>query len=223
MNAFDMISEPILFTQQLREYSGKVHQSVELIQSLADALLAEDHAAIRTLHEQMCGTWHEVNQSRLCLYGQISGMRFHVAGGESFNRYMTCQDQVADSLPGLADLMASRNAAFPTELRDDFKALVAGAVNLCRRTMDLAERLLSEAQDVGADAEAQDSLKALEGTAGERDKARQHEMEFTQRLYGSRNQLDPVTVMFLDKCCTTLRGLADNAQHAADHLRLMNR
>jgi hypothetical protein len=43
MDAFDMISEPVLFIQQLRERSSRVRQSVELIQSLGDALLAEDY------------------------------------------------------------------------------------------------------------------------------------------------------------------------------------
>ena len=44
MNAFDMISEPILFFEQLRKHARGVHQSVELLQSLTDALLAGDVA-----------------------------------------------------------------------------------------------------------------------------------------------------------------------------------
>ncbi len=32
MNAFDLISEPVLFTEEPRGYSDRVRQSVELIQ-----------------------------------------------------------------------------------------------------------------------------------------------------------------------------------------------
>jgi len=223
MDAFDMISEPILFAEQLREYSDRVRQSVELIQSLADALLTEDYAKIQTLHEQMCKISGEVDQSRLSLYGQIKGMHFHVAGGDAFNQYMACQEKVADSLQGLADLLASRKTPFPSELHDDFRALVAGVFNVSRRTMSLAEGLLSESETACTDAETQDSLDAIRGAIDEKDKNRQREMEFARHLYSLEKQLDPVTVMFLDKCCTTLHEVADNAEHAADYLRLMVR
>jgi predicted phosphate transport protein (TIGR00153 family) len=223
MNAFDMISEPILFVQELREYSNGVRQSVELVQSLADALLAEDYAKIQALHEQMCKVRGEADQSRLSLYDQIKGMHFHVAGGDAFNQYMACQDQVADSLQGLADLLASRKTPFPTELRDDFRALVAGVVNVSRRTMSLAEGLLSEAQTACTDAETQNTPDAIRGAIDEKGKTRQREIEFTRHLYNLEKQLDPVTLMFLDKCCTTLHEVANNAEHAAEYLRLMVR
>ena len=215
MNAFDMISEPILVTWELREYTGRVRRCVELIQSLADALLADDRATIQTVHEQMSGTWHDLNETRLALYGQVKGMRFHVASGDAFSRYMTCQDRVADSLQGLADLLVLRGTPFPVELRDDFRALVAEVVNISRRTMSLAEELFSDAETVRTDADA-----TPENTDC-RDRVRQRQMEFGQRLYGLEKQLDPVTVMVLDKCRAVLREVADNAEGAAEHLRLM--
>lgn len=223
MNAFDMISEPILFVQELCEYSSRVRQSVELVQSLADAVLAEDYAKIPTLHEQMSGIWHDVNQSKLSLYSQIKGMHFHVAGGDAFNQYMACQDRVADSLQGLADLLGLRRTPFPIELRDDFRALVGQVVNISRRTMGLAERLFSETEVVYTDAEAQDSRCSAEGAIDERGQTRRCEIAFARHLYGLEKSLDPVTVVVLDKCCSTLHEVADNAEHAADNLRLMIR
>ena len=223
MNAFDMISEPILFMQELREYSSRVHQSAELILSLADALLAEDYAKTHTLHEQMSGTWHEVNQSKLSLYSQIKGMHFHVVGGDAFSQYMACQDRVADSLQGLANLLALRRTPIPSELRDDFRALVAAVVNISRRTMSLAEAAFSEAETVCADALTQNVLDAIQGTVEDKDQARERETEFTRNLYSLEKQLAPAALMFLDKCSATLHEAADNAEHAADYLRLMIR
>ncbi len=223
MNAFDMISEPILFTEELREYSGRVRQSVELIESLVEALLAEDYAKIQALHTQMCRLRGEADRSKLSLYRQIKGMSFHVAGGEAFSQYMACQDRVADSLQGLADLLASRQSPFPPELRDDFRALIAAVVNVSRRTMNLAEGVLSEAETGCADAETQKSLDAIREAIGEKGQTRQSETAFVRHLYNLEKQLDPVTVMFLDKCRATLHEVADNAEHAADYLWLMTR
>jgi len=223
MDAFDMISEPVLFIQQLREHSNKVHQSVELIQSLADALLAEDYEKIRTLHEQMSGIRDEVDQIKLSLYGQIKEMHFHSAGGDALSQYLACQDKVADSSQDFAELLVLRKTTIPIELRDDFRAFVTQVVNVSRRTMSLAEGLFSEAETVCTDADVQNLLGAIRGIIDENGRARQREMEFARHVYSLEKQLDPVTVMFLDKYCAALREVADNAERAAEHLRLMVR
>jgi len=222
MDAFDMISEPVLFVQELREHADRVHQSVELIQSLADAMLIEDYEKIQTLHEQMAGIGDEVDQSRLTLYGQIKEMHFHLAGGDAFSQYMACQDKVAGASQAFADLLLSRKTTIPIELRDDFRALVTQVVNVSRRTMSLAEGLSSEAQTVCTDTEARSSPDATRGI-DDRGQVRQREMEFARHLYSLEKQLEPVTILFLDKCCAALHEVADNAERAADHLRLMIR
>jgi len=223
MDAFDMISEPVLFVQELRQYSSRVHQSVELIQSLADALLIEDYEKIRTLHEQMCRIREEVDQSRLSLYGQIKDMHFHSAGGDAFRQYVACQDKVAGSSQAFAELLVLRKTVVPVELHDDFRALVTEAVTVSRRTMNLAEELFSEAKSGCTDAEAQNSLDAIRRITDNSGQARQREVEFARHFYSLEKQLDPVTVMFLDKYCATLHEVAENAERAADHLRLMIR
>jgi len=223
MNAFDMISEPVLFVEELREYANRVHQSVELIQSLADALLAEDYEKIRTLHGRMSGIRDDVDQSRLSLYGHVRDMHFYSAGGDAFRQYMVCQDKVADSSQAFAELLALRKTAIPVELHDDFRALVAEVVNVGRRTMSLADGLSSEAEGGCTDAEAQILLDAIPGSIEDRGRVRQREMEFARRLYSLEKQLDPVTVMVLDKYCAALHEVADNAERAAEQLRLMIR
>jgi predicted phosphate transport protein (TIGR00153 family) len=223
MNAFDMISEPVLFVQELGEYSSKVHQSVELLQSLADALLAEDYEKIRTLHEQMSGIRDEVDQIRLSLYGQIKEMHFHSAGGDAFSQYMVCQDKVADSSQVFAELLVLRKTTIPIELRDDFRALVAEVVHVSRRTTSLAEGLFSEAETVRADPETRSSLDAMRDIIDDKGQAKRCEMEFARHVYSLEKQLDPVTIMFLDKYCAALHEVADNAERAAEHLHLMVR
>jgi predicted phosphate transport protein (TIGR00153 family) len=223
MDAFDVISEPALFIQQLCEHSGRVHQCVELIQSLADALLAEDYEQIRTLHEQMARIRAEVHQSELSLYARIKEVHFHSAGGDAFSQYLACQNKVADSSLAFAELLVLRKTAIPIELHDDFRALVTQIVNVSRRTMSLAEGLFSEVETVCPDTEAQSSLDAIRGTIDDSDQARRLEVKFARHFYSLEKQLDPVTLMFLDKYCAALHEVAGNAKCAADHLRRMIR
>jgi len=223
MNAFDMISEPVLFVEALREYSGSVHRGVELIQSLADALLAEDYERIDALHTQMSQIGDDVDQSRLSLYGQIREMHFHSAGGDAFSQYVACQDRVADSSRVFAELLALRKTAVPAELRDDFRALVAEVVNVGRRTMSLAAGLSCSAQTLCPDTDARNSLDAIRGITDDKGQVRRREIEFARHLYSLEKQLDPVTLAFLDKYCAALHEVADNAERAAEHLCLMIR
>lgn len=223
MNAFDMISEPVLFAQELREYSSRVRQSVELIRPLADALLAEDYEKILTLHAEMSRVRDEVDRSKLSLYGQIKEMHFHSVGGDTLSQYLACQDKVADSSLAFAELLVLRKATIPVELQDDFRAFVTQVVNVSRGTMRLAEGLSSEVETVCPDTEAQSSLDAIRGIIDDEGQARQCEMEFARHLYSLEKQLDSVTIVFLDKYCATLHEVAENAERAADHLRLMIR
>jgi uncharacterized protein Yka (UPF0111/DUF47 family) len=223
MNAFDMISEPVLFAQQLCEYSEKVHRSVELIQPLTDALLIGDYEKIQALNEQMREIRSEAERSRLSLYGQIQAMRFHSAGGDAFSQYMLREDKVAGASQAFAELLALRRTAVSVELHDDLRALVAEVVAVGRRTMDLAERLPCEAQAGCSEIEARDRPDALQGTADGRDQVRPQEMEFARRLYSLEKQLDPLTVVFLDKYRAALHDVAENAERAAEHLRRMVR
>jgi hypothetical protein len=66
MDAFDMISEPVLFAQQWGEHSHRVYQSVELVPLLSEALLAQDEEKIKTLHEQISRITDEVADHAAC-------------------------------------------------------------------------------------------------------------------------------------------------------------
>lgn len=221
MNTFDMISEPVLFIQGLYEYSHKVHQSVVLVQSVAEALLAEDHERVRVLREQLDGLRNEADLSKASLYGQIRDMRFHSAGGDAFSQYMACQDRIVDASQVCVEQMALRRTTIPAELRDDFRALVTEVVSVSGQVESLAQGLVAEAQVCGPEIEANDSFAAAGATGGDKNRVRSLETEFARRLYGLAEQIDPVTVMVLDKCRGTLHDVADNAEHAAEHLRLM--
>jgi predicted phosphate transport protein (TIGR00153 family) len=221
MDAFDMISEPVLFAQQLCEHSNKVHQSVELIPLLADALLAQDHEKMKTLHEQISRIGEEVDHIKLSLYEQIRNMHFHSAGGPSFNQYLACQDKVAGASQEFADLLVLRKTTIPVELHADFRAFVAQVVNVSRRTMSLTEGLSPEAQAVCPGAGTPNTLDAIRGVHNENGQARRLEMKFVRHVYSLEKQLDQVTILFLDKYCAALHEVADNAERTADHLCLM--
>ncbi|GAG40343.1 unnamed protein product, partial [marine sediment metagenome] len=65
---------------QLHEHSKKVHECVELLRPLTNALLAEDYEKIEELHDVMSKTEHEADQIKTKLRDRISKMYFLSVG-----------------------------------------------------------------------------------------------------------------------------------------------
>jgi predicted phosphate transport protein (TIGR00153 family) len=223
MNAFDMIAEPLLFAQQLHEHSRTVHRSVELIRPLVDALLAEDHEKIKTLQEQMAGIRAEAGRIEMSLFDHIRNMHFHSAQGATLSQYLASQDKIADAAQRFAALLASRQTTLPRELHADFQAFVAQVVSVCAQAMILAENLSAPPDITPAALETQNTAEALQAIVAGNRQAGQLAMKLAQSVCRWEQQLGPVTILFLDKYCTTLQEAAGNAASAAHHLRLMIR
>ncbi|MCX5639014.1 MAG: DUF47 family protein [Planctomycetota bacterium] len=194
MDALDIISGPILFVQQVHEHSKKVHQGVELMQPLVDALFAEDYEKIKTLHKQMSEIKNEADQIKLSLYDQIKDMHFRSAGGYAFSQYITWQDKVADSAMEFADLLMLRKTTIPVELRADFQAFVAQVVNISGQVMNLAEKVCSPAEDVLTEPEDRDTLDAIGRIIEGNCEVKRLAMEFAFRIMGTPRMAVPFFV-----------------------------
>jgi len=221
MDVIDMISGPLLFVQRSHEHSTKVHEAVELIQPLVDGLLAQDHEKIETLHGQMSKITSEADQIKLALYEQIKNIRFRSPGSHAFSQYIGCQDKVADAASDFADLLTVRKTTLPVELYASFQAFVAQVVGTSRQTVNLAKELFSSQDAVSTNRQAQGAIEAIAGIIEGSCQARRLGTEFARHVYSLERRLDPVTILFLDKYSTALRGITDAAEHADDCLRVM--
>lgn len=221
MDTLDMVSGPVAFAQQLQEHSEKVHAGVELIQPLVDALLAEDRDKTGRLRKQLSEIRDEADRIRLSLYDQIKDMHFRATDAYAFSQYLACQQGIVDASEDLAGLLAVRRTTVPIALRPDLQAFVVQTVSISRQIIRLAEGLSSSAEDVPADVETADVSDVLEAVTEGCRQARRLATDFAQHLHALDGQLNPMTVMFLDKCCTALKEVVNNAERTASHLRLM--
>ncbi|MEN6337148.1 MAG: DUF47 family protein, partial [Phycisphaerales bacterium] len=217
------ISEPLLFGQELCTHLEKVHKSVELSQSLADAAMTQDKERIANLRDQVSSVRQEMDALKLSLYAQVKDMHFHSASGPALNQYLACQDKVADAAAEFADLVTLHGAEIPAELHADLRAFVAQIANVSRRALDLTMGLSPESQSVCLDGDAPNVLDAVRQVHDENARTRQLETEFARRVHDREGQLAPAALLSLGKCGDALREMAANIEHAADSLYLMIR
>ncbi len=126
---------------QLHEHSKKVHECVELLRPLTDALLAEDYEKIEELHDVMSKTEHEADQIKTKLRDRISKMYFLSVGRLELGQFLAYQDDVADAAEDFAVVLLLRKTKMPKELQEDFMAFVEQVIRVSEHLMNVAEKL----------------------------------------------------------------------------------
>ena len=208
---------------QLHEHSKKVHECVELLRPLTDALLTEDYEKIEELHDVMSKTEHEADQIKTKLRDRISKMYFLSVGRLELGQFLSYQDDVADAAEDFAVVLLLRKTKMPKELQEDFMAFVEQVIRVSEHLMNVAEKLSTLAGAAFTGEEAEEVLKSIEAIGQEEWEADRLERRFARRFYGMEKKLDPVTISFLDKYCKRLSAVANNAEKTAKYLRLIIR
>jgi len=216
-----------LFSQspfaQLHEHSKKVHECVKLLQPLAMAVLAEEYDKIEDLHNLMSKTEHEADQIKNELRIQITKMYFLSVGRSELSRFIGYQDDIADAAEDFAVLCLLRKTKMPEELKEDFLKLVKQVIAVSEQFMILADKLATLAEAAFTGEEAEDMLVAVEKIGEEEWQTDRLERKFARHFYSLEDQIDPITILFLDKYCKTLSGVSNTAEKAAKYLRLIIR
>jgi predicted phosphate transport protein (TIGR00153 family) len=208
---------------QLQEHSKKVHECVEILRPLTDALLVEDYDKIEELHNLMSKTEHEADQIKTELRDRISKMYFLSVGRMELSQFLAYEDDVADAAEDFAVVLLLRKTKIPKELQADFKAFVEQVISVSEQLMGLTDKLSSLAEAAFTGEEAQEVLKAIEKISYEEWQTDRLERKFARKFYSMEDKLDPITIMFLDKYCKRLSFIANTAEKTAKYLRLIIR
>ncbi|MBN2456095.1 MAG: TIGR00153 family protein [Sedimentisphaerales bacterium] len=208
---------------QLHEHSKKVHDCVELLRPLANALLDGDYEEIEKLHKQVSKAEHKADQIKTELRDCMTKTYFLSVGRMELSRFLGYQDDVADAAEDFAVLLLLRKTRFPEELKDEFIKLVDQVITVCEHLLAVAEKLSVLAKAAFTGGKTAEVLEAIEKIGQEEWQADLIEMDFARHFYGMEDKLDPITIFFLDKYCKTLSRVSNNAEKAAKYLRLIIR
>jgi predicted phosphate transport protein (TIGR00153 family) len=208
---------------ELHEHTKKVHECVELLKPLAEALLNEDYNKIEELHNRMSKTEHEADKIKTRLRDRISEMYFLSVGRWELNRFLAYQDDVADAAEDFAVVLLLRKTKIPDALKEDFTAFVSQVITVSEHLLSVADKLSVLAETAFSGAEAQEVLTAIDKIGQEEWQVDRLERKFARRFYGMEDNIDPITILFLDKYCKALGRVSNNAEKTAKYLRLIIR
>jgi predicted phosphate transport protein (TIGR00153 family) len=222
MGVLDSFFAPSPFIQ-LHEHAKKVHECVELIRPLTDALLAEDYKKIEKLHDVMSKAEHEADEIKTELRDKLAKLYFLSVGQHELSRFLAYQDDIADAAEDYAVVLLLRKTKIPQELKTDFMAFVEQVINVSEQLMNLESEISTLAEAAFTGEEAENVLKGIKKIGEEEWKADRLERKFARHFYSMEDKLDPITIFFLDKYCKRLSVISNNAEKTAKYMRLIIR
>lgn len=204
----------------LVEHVRKIHQCVELIRPIANAILAGDQEKLRNLQDDMSKTEYEADLLKDEIRQSLPRRFYLPVNRDDILGFVRQLDRMADDAEDFAVVSTFRKLDIPEDLRPDFLALVDKVVEVSETLLDVAEDLarLQKESFEGPDADrVQTKIQQVCHMEWESDKLSRR----CARRYYSATNLDAVTIILLEKLCKALTGIADHAENVGKNLRLM--
>lgn len=201
-------------------HARKIHECVNLIRPITEALLAGDMVRLAELQGLMSATEFEADKIKDTIRQNLSRRILLPVSREDILTFVRQLDRMGDDAEDYAVVATFRKMELPTELRQDFTGLVDKIIQTSEALLGLAEELARLQKDAFEGSEAERVLLKIQDVCHlewESDKL----SRTLARRYYSLPGIDPLTVMILDKLCRTLTGIADHAENVGKSLRLM--
>ncbi len=201
------------------DHTRKVHECVELLKPLTEALLDGNQAKIEELHHEMSMKEHEADEIKTSIRGKLGKAYLLSVRREDLLQFLAYQDDVADSAEDFAVVLLIRKTAFPEELKEGFREFVAQVIKVSEHLLGLAEQLNALVETAFTGTEADKFLEGIEAIGKEEWKADKLQRKFARHFYQLEDQISPTSLRFLDKYCSNLSAVANSAEKTAKYLR----
>ena len=206
--------------EPLVEHARKVHQCVALVRPVAEAILAKDQPRLAELQHEMSRTEYEADQLKDRVRQGLPRRYFLPVKREDVTTFLSQMDKIADDAEDFAVTATLRPLSLPEEMHPDFLGLVDKVLQVSETLLQVAEQLaeLQKGGFVGPDAE--DVIAKIQQVCHMEWESDKLSRRFARHLYAIPD-IDPVTLILLDKLTHALSRLADHAENVGKNLRLM--
>jgi predicted phosphate transport protein (TIGR00153 family) len=205
----------------LVEHTKKVHECVEVIRPLMEALVNEDYDEIRRLQDRVSRLEYEADTIKHSVRDHLTRRYFMPVDRVDLERFISSQDTIADKAQDFAVILTLRKTKLHPAVMDKFFDFVDQIFQVTGTLLTAAVELNNLAEASFSGAEAKVVLNLIKGLGEEEWKADRMARSLSKDVYNLEKQLDPITIIFYEKMILTLGAIANAAENAGDMLRLM--
>ena len=205
----------------LVEHSKKVHECIEQIRPLVEALIKADHEEIIRLHARVSKIEYAADKIKHDIREHLTRRFFLPVDKVDLERFLRRQDSIADYVEDFSVILMIRRTRLHPTLQEPFRKFVDQIFQVTGTLLTAAVEFQNLAEVSFTGAEARSVLKLLEGIGEEEWKADRMAHALSTSVYLLENEVEPLTIIFYEKMILALGGIANQAENAGDLLRSM--
>ena len=205
----------------LVEHTKKVHECVEMLKPLMEALVNEDYEEIHRIQDKISRLEYEADNIKHEVRQHLPRRYFMPVERVELERFISCQDKIADKVEDFAVILTLRKTKLNPAVMDKFFDFIEQIFQVTGTLLGAAVELKNLAEVSFSGAEARHVLDILQGLNEEEWKADRMARSLSKDVYALEKQLAPITIIFYEKMILTLSAIANEAENAGDMLRTM--
>jgi len=205
----------------LVEHTKKVHECVEMVRPLMEALAHENYLEIDNLQDNVSKLEYEADLLKQEIRSRLPRRFFLPVDKSELDNFLRCQDKIADRVQDFAIILTLRKTKLHPDLIDGFFQLVDQIFQVTGSLLTAAVELDNLAEVSFGGAEARVVLELIDGLGEEEWKADRMARRLSKKLYSLEGKMDPISIIFHEKILLALGSIANEAENAGDMLRMM--
>ncbi len=206
---------------QLVEHAKKVHECVEQVRPLLNALIAEDYERIRYLQDKVSKIEYEADLLKHDIRQNLPRRYFLPVNREELDGFLQCQEKMADYAEDFSVILMIRKTKLHPNLHEGFLGFVDQIFQVSGNLLAAAVEFRSLAEVSFRGAEARMVLGHIETLGEEEWKADRLARELSMQMYKLEDEVGAISIMFYEKMLLKLSAIANEAENAGDYLRAM--
>ncbi|MBU0681223.1 MAG: TIGR00153 family protein [Proteobacteria bacterium] len=207
----------------LVDHARKVHECVELVKPMIEALIAEDWEWLNELHDRVSKTEYEADQIKHDIRDNLPRRYFLPVNREELDGFLQCQEKMADYAEDFSVIATIRKTRLHEDLHELFMAFVTQVFQVSGTLLTAAVEFKNLAEVSFSGAEARMVLGLINRLGEEEWKADKLGRKLSMAIYELENKVSPFDIIFCEKMLLKLSDIANEAENAGDFLRAMLR
>lgn len=207
----------------LVDHASKVHECVELVKPMIEALIAEDWEWINELHYKVSKIEYQADQLKHEIRDHLPRRYFLPVNREELDGFLQCQEKMADYAEDFSVILTIRKTKLHPELHEKFMDFVIQIFQVSGTLLTAAVEFKNLAEVSFSGAEARMVLELINTLGEEEWKADKLARKLSRAIYELEDEVGPIDIMFYEKMLLKLSAIANEAENAGDYLRAMLR
>ncbi len=205
----------------LVDHARKVHECVELVKPLLEAVIAEDYELVRKLQDKVSRIEYEADLLKHHIRDNLPRSFFLPVNREELDGFLQCQEKMADYAEDFSVILMIRQTKLHPDLHADFLHFVDQVFQVSGSLLTAAVEFRNLAEVSFSGAEARMVLGIIKELGQEEWQADRIARELSIKMYKLEGEVGSIDLMFYEKMLLKLSAIANEAENAGDYLRAM--